>query len=105
MPILLTTAFNPGDIDPGKTYAQAKITWYRTHITQMYMEVHCELGNTVEGVWTPGATQDYIFPLAGEDFIALCSAVPEEGETVYQTVSRLLYQWLLDEGKFIGTIV
>ena len=55
MPILLTTPFNPGDVDPGATYAEAKITEFRIGIEhRKRIEVLVELGNTVDGEWVPG---------------------------------------------------
>jgi len=109
MPIALTTAYNPGDNDPNKTYPQAKIISYNIDIIYKSIHVLCQYGNTVDSVWVRGAgAPDKGFSIVGQAFLDIIAELPEEGETVYETVSRVLYEYLLDEdveGHFVGTIV
>ena len=106
MPIQLTTPIQTGDLDINGPYQQVKIIEVLTYVTQQVIVVTCQYGNTITNNWVPGvltgaaATQQYQVLFA--DVIA---EEPEEGETAYEATSRILYEWLLDNNKFIGTFV
>lgn len=111
--ITLTTAFNPGDIDPGVTYANVKIIEFRCNIQGRNLTAICEYGNDDAGEWTPGKIQVVKVPVSGSEYDTLVAnsktlitdeATPSDGgHNVYVGAGRNLYQWLIDEGKFIGT--
>ena len=105
MPLQLTTAFNPGDMDPDKTYAQVKIIGYSVNILDRSMSLFCQLGNTVNGAWTPSVVPVKTINLLSDKFLPLMLQAVVNGETVYNAVSRVLYQHLIDDGTYPGTIV
>jgi hypothetical protein len=104
MPIQLTTAFNPGDLDT-VTYTQVKITKVYLSLDSKSFEIRCQYGNTVETAWVKGVVDDRNFNISGTDYDTLIAATPEAEETTYDAAARELYQWLLDNDKFVGTIV
>lgn len=109
MPIQLTTAFDPGELDVND-YAYAKIEQFIMYPSAKRIEVMTRLGYIDNGVLVYGIPLEgktvKKFVIEGEDYDTM---VAEEsvasGEVYYDEVSRLLYQWLLDEGHFSGTIV
>lgn len=106
MPIQLTNAYNPGDADPGKTYAQVKIIDHEVRLVQQLIIIRCKYGNTVGGEWVEGlqrGTNDTV--VSGADFVALVGSTPAQLSTIYNMVSKALYQYLLDKGVYAGTIV
>lgn len=105
MPIQLTKSFDPGDIDPEVAYAQVKIVSYIVDIISRTLRMNCEYGNTVTGVWTPGKVPITAIELNSAAFLPLMLQAVVQGETVYNAVSRVLYQHLIDEEIYPGTIV
>lgn len=105
MPIQLTTAFNPGDLD-NTTYQQVKIPLYITDVLGKNLQIIYQYGNTIDGVWQPGqAGPRRQVTVTGQDYIDIIAELAEENETVYEAVSRILYQYLLDKEIVAGTIV
>lgn len=108
MPIQLTNPFNPGDLDPGKTYPEAKILEISINTQAKFIRMSAVCGETVSGIWYGGA-QSRIFNamVMGEDYDTMILETTTSGEDhmIYAGVKRVLYQYLLDEGILEGTIV
>lgn len=110
MPIQLTTPMNVGVVDPNSPYQQAKIVQFALLPVAKRIEMHVQLGNTISGDWAPGIVGSEItvkkFLVEGEDYNTMVSSTSAgAGEVYYDKVSALLYQWLLDKGHYVGTIV
>lgn len=111
MSILLTTPFNPGDLDPGKTYSRAIITDYAIHIhdwNEPSMVIGYTYGDTVDGVWVRGAAAPMkTVSAVGADYEAIVAEVATEDDDdykIYVAARRVLYGYLLDKGYLVGTI-
>jgi len=117
--ILLTTPFNPGDLDTG-TYERVRIISFNLDSVGKRLSLTCQYGNYVNEVWVAGIAPQqhfYIFNLpdgydgegelipANPAYDDMIAQFPAEGETIYQGAARELYQWLLDNEHFAGTIV
>jgi len=116
MPIVLTTPYDPGDKDPGKTYSRAKIVCFTIDTEAKFVTFWFQYGDVVAGAWARGksspdishtiqnlpaepgpATTDY------DDMVAEVTTVGE-GHVIYAGAKRVLYEWLLDKGILSGTI-
>lgn len=107
MPILLTTPFNPGAFDPGQAYPRAKIVLFFDNIANKSIKVCVDFGDIVDGNWGSGAAtgKEKTFFISGEAYDTMMSAFPDEGETVYAAVKRLLYEYLTTNvPELAGTI-
>lgn len=106
MPILLTTAYNPGDADPGKTYPRVKIISFSLVPDDKYLDMQLEYGDVSEGNWVPGVAKRIGKQITGAAFDSLAGgSLPlDANELIYDGASRTLYQWLLDNNIFAGTI-
>jgi len=108
MPILLTSAFNPGDLDPSVTYPRAKIVNFEIDSEAKFINMSVTYGNVDgEGNWVPGkATPRAEFSLRNSDYddVVVEVAIPEESYLIYVGAKRVLYQWLIDNGHLAGTI-
>jgi hypothetical protein len=104
MPIQLTTAFNPGDVDAGKLYTQAKILSLSVDVLGNMMRVNCSYGYTADGVWVQGVVGHKSLRIEGQDFGNIMGAIPVDESIASAMVSRI-YQWLLDDGVYSGIIV
>lgn len=105
MPLLLTTAYDPGDNDPGQTYPRAKVVafdWQDDRIT-FRLEVGDEVGDPAVWTFGPGADAKQ-FILTGADYDAVVAEASLASELIYVGVKRVLYQWLIDNGHVAGTI-
>lgn len=118
---LLDTAFNPGDADPGKTYAEIDVVvFHQTKAaTAADIELCWEYGNTVDGNWVrgdaqpaaPGAQLRVI--IHGDDYATLTTDTVSDVQTsdpasplyiqvgavwverTYVTVKRTVYEYLV----------
>src|SRR5688572_30586049 len=82
MPVLLTAPFNPGDIDPGKQYREAKIVSFRCFIEpQPGVEIIVQHGNTVGGKWVPGSAPLKTFYIRDQK-ITRVDTIEHEGRSV-----------------------
>ena len=107
MSILLNTPLNPGDLDPGVVsgYQEVKILSFKLDTERNRIELNCAYGNTVSGIFKRGIAQDNFYVITNSGYQELiASGTPEEGETIYEAAGRELYEWLLSNGYFLGTI-
>ena len=107
MPVSLTTPKNTGDLDPSSAvYAEAKIVFQSIDVEVKAINVKVQYGNTVSGVWEKGILKDEWFVIKGADYdTVVASSSSAAGEIYYEKVAAVLYQWLIDNGHFVGTIV
>ena len=109
MPIQLTTSITTGDIDPNGPYTQVKIVRFMLDSVQKVVELQCQYGNT-DGEWVPGvnagATSIKYFYITGEDYTTIVATESAAAEEIYyDKVAETLYQWLIDNEHYVGTIV
>jgi len=131
MPIQLTTpfTFSPGHGKPAEMYAQVKIVEFVCAIEEKSLRMRVQYGNTVGGVWQPGKADQALFIAAdapaqllnGEqipatsDYTALVVAslakaadvvaAGAQGYNCYVATARELYEWLIEQGHYEGTVV
>ena len=107
MPILLTTPFNPGAFDAGHTYPRAKIITFFHDTEKEVMRVGIDFGYEVNGTWESGAAENKVktYTISGEAYDDMVAEDPDPGESVYDAVKRLLYEYLIEEvPELDGTI-
>lgn len=111
MSIQLTTPLSVGDLDGNSPYQEAKIIDFKLFSADKRMELVVQLGNTIAGKWTPpvlsmGTITVKRFEISDTDYDTLVATQSlAVGEVYYQKVSEALYQWLLDNGHYVGTII
>lgn len=110
MPILLTTSFNAGDLEP-QPLTHVMIKDFNVDIA-----AQCILIRTIRGYMSgsdfiqaanksPGGTVQK-FLVNEDDYVALVAKTTSAtGVPIYDEVARELYQYLIDKGHFAGTIV
>lgn len=125
----LTTPYNPGDADPGASYTHVKITSMRVVFDEdeeppgILLTAH--RGTFESSVWARGAaalaqtfkvadhpeitdTEGEVVTAADPQYttmIAALVAAGDVGERKYDVIAKELYQWLIDQGHFVGTYV
>jgi hypothetical protein len=107
MPVLLTTAFDPGDLDVGNTYPRAIIILQQIQPELRQIMVAYQFGNMVEGAWVKGmVSPDKTVTITGEDYDALVAeaAIEDEDYNIYAGAKRILYEYLIDKGYIVGAI-
>lgn len=116
MTILLTTALthSPGHGAADETYGEVKVLSFRVWITKAKLEIVTNYGNTVEGVWVGGKTHPLIVVVADHDNtipattdytdLMLAAQCSEAGALLYNEVAESLYQYLLDQELYAGTV-
>lgn len=111
MPILLSTPADPGDNDAGNTYPRAKIIHFNVNLNSNTIDFAVAYGDVVEDVWTRGnGLRVKNFSITGEEYATMMaeSAQQSDGDSeyeIYAAAKRVLYQWLIDNDHFAGTIV
>lgn len=121
MPILLTSSIQTGDLDTSGPYLHVKITDLILDTINKKITVTCFHGNDSGGIWTQGIKARDRFAIknipavldedgveitpADPQYDTIIAIMPGAGETIYQAASKQLYQWLLDKGHYVGTIV
>ena len=105
MPIQLTDPLHIiPEVDPDQdTYTQVKIVSFTR--SDSFIDILCEYGNTVDGVWHAGRLPPKGIPILGTDKDTLENALSLDGEKVFTGAARLMYQYLLDNNIYSGTIV
>ena len=123
MPILLDTPFqfSPGHAKPAETYNEVKIIKFSVDVSIGQLHLLVQYGNTVSTVWQAGKAE--IKPVFVEDrgptvdggveipadpaysTLVGTSVTSGTGISLYNDVSLNLYQYLIDEGLYAGTII
>jgi len=128
MPLNLSVAFDPGDLDPGKSYTHVKIVstdhnseakTIRVVVARGYMSegefVESTIAkrqlHTVQNVEGDLAYDTVVSNSAPnvetsdpEDSLRYAAAGAVWVEKTYYAVKRALYEWLEDKGFYAGTI-
>ena len=113
MPILLTTPVQTGVLDPNGPYLQVKIIQFTLDSIFKRIDLVCQYGNT-DGEWVPGIragdVADKGFRIedkdGGTDYTDMITAISAAADEVYyDKVKAILYQWLIDNSYYAGTIV
>ena len=110
MPILLDSAFAVGDADPTNSpYQETKIVQFGLFSSDQRIDLVTQMGNTVADVWKPGIPMEgktvHRFSIDGADYDTLVAKTSDAaGEIFYDKCAEHLYQWLLDNDHFEGTI-
>jgi len=110
MPIALQTAYNPGDLDPGKTYDHVELSAFGVEIfaRSIYFEF-CHGYIDAQGSFAKGLKEPVRFyvqdkPRAGTtDYTDMMAEISQDGEIISSAVARVLYTYVLVNGIFVGT--
>jgi len=109
----LTTAFDPGDLDPGHTYPKANIMFQsiRPEVgpngEPVGVFVQYAFGSVVEGSFVKGvASPTRSAFITGTDYDTLVDEAALEAESykIYSGGKRVLYEYLVDKGLLAGTV-
>lgn len=106
MPILLTTAYDPGDNNPGVTYPRAKILGFSFQQGVIGFSFgYGDLDGGAPGTWVKGlGSPTKSFTIEGSDYDAMVAEIATGGELIYDEVARVLYEWLIANGHVAGTV-
>lgn len=107
MPMLLTTAFDPGDLDAGASYPRAQIIHFEIDSESKFIRLSVVFGNMSGDDWVSGpASPKHTFIVRDSDYDTMVAeaATSEEGYAIYAGAKRVLYQWLIDNGHLSGTV-
>lgn len=104
MHVLLTTPYNPGDADPGVTYARVRVTTVVIDRVAWTTRIEYQWGNYSAPTWTAGVKTgrtDY----ATADLVAMLAVAPDEADTnVADGMMRAILTKLIADGVFAGTV-
>jgi hypothetical protein len=119
MPLLLTTPVDTGDLD-SFSYDRVKIINFRVDVEGEAIEFEVQFGSVVDNNWVPGLMKrNKRFSIRNEgrldengdliqgerqEYNEVVSSVSLTDELIYDGVARVLYQWLLDNDHFVGTL-
>jgi len=108
MPIQLDVAFDPGDMDPGKSYTHVEV--FRIEFDRNRKKVsfdvyrgYLESGEFVRG--TASRRQSYLIEDKEGDAAYAAFMDAAASGTLEQTVAVGLYNWLLTKEIFEGSII
>jgi len=110
MPIQLTTAISGGDFEP-LPLTHAKIVFFATNLIDSLIEIRVMLGAVANGNFVPAEIQNFgttvkAFTISGSDYSTLlASTASAQGAILYDEVAAALYQWLLTNNHFAGSVV
>jgi hypothetical protein len=107
MPLLLTTAFNPGDLDKNQSYTHAKIVRFAVDLEQHVFELdvrygHLVAGSFVAGVIPPTRVEIRDQPRLGTT--AYTDLIASQGGQLYGGVALQLYTYLVTNELFLGVV-
>lgn len=109
MPLLLTTAWSPGDKDSGQSYTRAKISTITIDPANKKIDIKWGYGyldgssNWVWGFEFNAFTIENIAPATEYDDIF--AKVTNNAEVVGDSISRIIYEWMNDKSIALGTVV
>ena len=107
MPILLTTAYNPGDLDAG-TYTHVDVVHCNHRYQPETVSIHTMYGTLSGGDFVQGKATGGPFNISddgGTDLTDLKALVSNASEPCADAWKRALCQWLIDKGHFLGSTV
>jgi hypothetical protein len=109
MPIVLTTAFDPGDNDPGESYPKAKIRRIEIQVDNQDVRIIVEHGDDSGGPFVRGVgSKNKTIALNdrdGTDYTDFISQATLDGETLYDAFKRLAYAKVQElDAALAGTV-
>lgn len=106
MPILLTTASDPGDNDPGASYPRAQILSFGIDTRDKRISFVVGFGDVVDSKWQHGnGVRSKEFSIEGDDYDTMIEEVSLADEKVYDGAARVMYAWLqANHSRFAGTV-
>ena len=125
MTIALTTPFtyDPGHGNTPESLGEVKIIDFHVSIVESWLTLVTQYGNTVEGVWLPGSAPGHDITIRNTpeithpddpgqsipadpayNILVGTSLTTATGVPVYGEVSNGLYQYLIDNVHYVGTI-
>lgn len=108
MPIQLDVAFDPGDMDPGKSYTHVEVTQiqfdrFRKKVGFSVSRGYLESGEFVVGSAAPRQSFTIGDVEGGTEYTDFMGAAASG--TLEETVAVGLYNWLLAKDIFEGSII
>lgn len=103
MPLTLTSAIDMGDAD-ANDYTTVKITNLDILVESGRLYFNCAKGYLDGGNFVAGLLQPERFEVSGDAFTAMKAVAATTDESWWDHSARVLYQWLLDEEHFVGSI-
>lgn len=104
MHVVLTNAFNAGDFDGGKTYANVCVREINVSVANSTIAFRCEWGNWNGSTWTDVGTKASSDYYSGADFTAIMETVSNTDEKMCETLERAILEKLVADGKLAGTV-
>lgn len=124
MPILLDTPFqySPGHAAAPESYPEAKIVFFSVDIEGRELTVRIQYGTTVDGLWVPGRAPEHNVIVENRDahigpgnvqvlpdpaydtLVGGAATMLPTGSPLYSEVALSLYQYLIAQGLYEGTI-
>lgn len=99
MPIVLTSAHTPGGL-----YTDAHIINFALDAAGKEIKLTVIYANTLNGVLVPASENPRTFIITGAAYDTLVAKMAAENITIYDAAAIELYQWLVDNGHYPGTI-
>ena len=108
MPIQLNTPFDPGDMDPGKSYTHVEVDQIEFIRDRKRISFSVNRGYLVGGEFVRGTASrraNYLIQDegGGSEYTDFMGTTPSG--TLEQTVALGLYTWLLAKGIYAGAII
>ena len=104
--ILLTTPFNPGDSDPGKSYTHARVVSVELNAKRMRVRVAVNYVYEDGGVWAYGQVGKLSLGIDELDFHTLKKIKPKKGDgDIIREWVKACEQFIVDQGLLDGTII
>lgn len=107
---------------PAATYGEVKIIVVGLSLVEKQLALTCQYGDTVDGDWVPSPLPSIVHTLCNHEQVISNQEVLVEADPaydlfmvgafasststyLYDEVAESLYQYLIDEGIYAGTIV
>ena len=108
MEITLTTSFNPGDADKGKTYDKLRIAYISIDPILKTVQLTLEVGSYDDEVWQPGVIGRQNLLIEESDtpsYSDLLELATLSEETFGEVLNRVLYGYIQTKfPEYAGTV-
>lgn len=103
--VSLTSSWNPGDRDQGKTYSEVRIMKIELNFEQKEVVFEVEYGNEVDGQWQKGAASPRRSEcLVDDDYTTVLAISCGEGDNCVEKLEKHFLQLLVTRGVLSGTV-
>jgi len=104
--ISLTTAYDPGSKDEGKSYTHVNIVAAHLDPINRFIKCYWQYGYMIEEEFTPGLESVSSVNISDADYDTIDAYVSQTNEKCLESFERALTQYLLDKGIVsTGTVV